>query len=159
MKNHLHRLFGVNLITLLGLIVAWGDSQAQEASVAGIYSLIEVDGEKLPAFSWTEKANGERCKQEILEGALLLDSEGRLAALVTERDFCAHEDGSEAAGKEASTIFPGSYKISGSQIILQFEIGPNPDHGVLTGDLLVVTEGGGADDRDGRTTEYVFRRN
>ena len=62
MKNHLHRLFGVNLITLLGLIVAWGDSQAQEASVAGIYSLIEVDGEKLPAFSWTEKANGERWK-------------------------------------------------------------------------------------------------
>jgi hypothetical protein len=117
--------------------------------------LIEVNGEKLPAVSWTKKSNGERCKTETLGGALLLGSEGQWASLVTERNVCVHEDGSETADEEASMMFAGSYKISGNQITLQDEA--SADQAILKGDLLVLTVVG-VGVFDGQTTEYVLRR-
>jgi len=159
MKNHAQRLFRVSLIAFLGFAVSWVTSQAQEASVSGVYLLIEVNGEKLPAASWTKKSNGERCKTETLGGALLLDSKGRFAAFVTERNVCLHEDGSESTIKEESVIWPGSYNMSGNQVTLQyeFELWPDPDQAVLNGDHLVV-KSEGVGDYEGQSTEFIFRR-
>jgi hypothetical protein len=152
MNNHVQRRFGVSTVAFLSLTVGWGISQAEEVSVAGIYSLVEVDGEQLPANSWTEKLDGERCKQVILKGVLLLDSEGRSAAFLTERVFCASEGDSENVGKEHSVIFAGSYTSSGNQIALQDDFGT--DRAVVEGDILVYETGG-----EGQPTEkFVFRK-
>jgi len=110
------KLFGITLVALVGLMVGSGTSQTSEPALPGIYSLIEVNGEKLPAVSWTSESNGKHCNTETLGGALLLDSEGQWASLVTERDVCLHDDGSETAHEEVSSMFMGSYESSGNQI-------------------------------------------
>ncbi len=151
MKKYGEKIFRVSLITFLGIAVGSGVSQAQEPSVSGVYLLIEVNGEKLPAVSWTNEPNGERCT-EILGGAVLLDSEGRSAAFLTERDVCLHEDGSETAAMENSVIFRGKYDISGNQITIEDDFGT--DQAILKGDLLVYKTGG-----EGRPiTEFVLQR-
>jgi predicted phage-related endonuclease len=152
MKNHVHRLFGGHLIGFLALIVGWSISQAQETSVAGIYSLIEVNGQKLPAELWIENSDGTRCKQVVVEGALLLDSEGRSASFITERVVCPNEEKSEAEATERSTMFPGSYKASGNQITVEDDFGT--DHAVLEGDLLAYKTGEGGPS----VIDWVFRR-
>lgn len=152
MKKYGKKFFRVSLITFLGIAVGLGVSQAQEPSVSGVYLLIEVNGEKLPAVTWTNKPNGERCKEEILGGAVLLDSEGRSAAFLTARDVCLHEDGSETAAWEGSLIFPGTYNISGNQITIEDVFGT--DQAILKGDLLVYKTGG-----EGRPiTEFVLQK-
>ena len=140
MNNHIQRHFGVIAVAFLLLTVGWGVSQAEEVSVAGIYSLEQVDGQQLPANSWTEKLDGERCKQVILRGVLLLDSEGRSAAFLTEKVSCPSEAATEGGGKERSVIFADSYTRSGNQITLRDEFGT--DRAVLEGDVLVYETGG-----------------
>ena len=149
------KLFGIILVTSVGFTVGLGASQTSDPAVPGVYSLVEVNGEKLPAVSWTNKSNGERCKTETLGGALLLDSKGQWASLVTEREVCLHEDGSETAHEKASLMFTGSYKSSGNQITLQD--GASADQAVLTGDRFVLTVVG-VGVFEGQTTEYVLRR-
>lgn len=137
---------------VMAVAVDLGVLQDQDPSVPGVYLLIEVNGAQLPAVSWTTKPNGERCKNEILEGALFLDAEGRSAAFLTERDICLQDDGSESAVKENSVIFPGSYVASGNQITIEDDFGT--DQAVLNGDVLVYKTGG-----EGRPiTEFVLRR-
>ena len=148
-------LFGISSVAFLMLAAGLGVSQAPMPSVPGVYLLIEVNGKTLPAVSWTKAAAGKRCKTETLAGALLLDSEGRWASLVTERDVCVHEDGSETADKESSMIFNGTYKISGNQITLQDET--SVDQAILKGELLVLKVVG-VGLFEGQTTEYVLRR-
>ena len=151
MKKYGKKFFRVSLITFLGIAVGLSVSQAQEPSVSGVYLLIEFNGEKLPAF-YKRKPNDERCKEEILGGALLLDSEGRSAAFLTERDVCLHEDGSETAAWEGSLIFPGTYNISGNQITIEDDFGPS--QAILKGDLLVYKIGG----EGSPITEFVLQR-
>jgi hypothetical protein len=147
-----------SLILCLLIAVGLDNTKAQEPSVSGVYTLIEVNGEKLPAVSWTKKSNGERCNEEISKGALFVDSEGRLAAFVTARDICLHEDGTETIVKEGSTIFPGSYMMSGKQLILQFELLPEDrNQAELDGDFLVVKDEG-IGEYEGQSAEFVFRR-
>ena len=150
------KLFGITLVAFVVFAVGLGISQTSEPSVPGVYLLVEVNGEKLPAVSWTKKSNGESCNTEILGGALLLDSEGRWASLVTERDVCVHEDGSKTADEEASMMFAGSYKISGNQITLQ-ENEISADQAILKGDLLVLTVIG-VGVFEGQTIKCVLRR-
>ena len=148
MNNFLLGRFGISFVILLSLIALPGISQAQDASVAGVYTLEEVNGESLPANSWTETLDGERCKQVILKGVLLLDTEGQSAAFLAERVFCPSED----AGKERSTIFAGSYSVSGNEITIEDDFGT--DRAVVEGDVLVYETGG-----DGRPVEkFVFRK-
>jgi len=137
---------------VMAVAVDLGVLQDQDPSVPGVYLLIEVNGGQLPAISWTTKPNGERCKNEILEGALLFDAEGRSAAFLTERDACLHDDGSESAAKEYSVIFPGSYVVSGNQIAIEDDFGT--DQAILNGNILIYKTGG----ESGPITEFAFRR-
>lgn len=137
---------------VMTVAVDLGVLQDQDPSVPGVYLLIEKNGAQLPAVSWSTKPNGERCKNEILEGALLFDAEGRSAAFLTERDTCLHDDGSESAVKEHSVIFPGTYVVAGNMITIEDDFGT--DQSVLNGNILVYKTGGESEP----TTEFAFRR-
>lgn len=152
MNNQIERHLVVCSFALLSMAVGWGISRAEEVSVAGVYALVEVNGEQLPANSWTENLDGHRCKQVILKGVLLLDSEGRSAAFLTERVFCPSEGDSDNRGLERSVIFAGSYSISGNEITLKDDFGT--DRAFIEGDVLLYETGG-----DGRPIEeFVFRK-
>lgn len=152
MSNQVQGHFGICAFALLSLIGDWGISQAEEATVAGVYSLVAVNGEGLPVNSWTENPDGERCEQVILKGALLLDSEGRSAAFLTERVLCPNEVDESTEGRQRSVMFVGSYSVSGNQITIEDDFGT--DRAVVEGDVLVYETGG-----DGRPVEkFVFRK-
>jgi hypothetical protein len=137
---------------VMAVAVGLGVLQDEAPSVPGVYLLIEVNGEQLPAVSWVSRPNGEHCQNEILEGALVFDDEGKSAAFLTERDVCQNDDGSESAAKERSVIFPGSYVVSGNQITIEDDFGT--DQAVLNGNILLYRTGG-----EGRPiTEFAFRR-
>ena len=150
MNNRIQTYFGTSAVVLL--LAVWGAGQAEEASVAGIYSLIEVDGEQLPVNSWTQTLDGERCDQVILGGVLLLDSEGRSAAYLKERVSCPGDGDPGGAGQERSVIFAGSYTVSGNEITIVDDFGT--DRAVLEGDVLVYETGG-----EGRPVQrFVLRK-
>lgn len=152
MNNHARQFSRISALALLLLIAGWGVSQADEESVAGVYSLEALNGESLPASSWTETPDGERCKQVILRGVLLLDSEGRSAAFLTERVFCPSEADQGNEGRIRSVIFAGSYRVSGNQITVEDDFGT--DQAVVEGDVLIYETGG-----DGRPVDkFVFRK-
>jgi hypothetical protein len=152
MKTYMKKIFGTVLIGFLGITFCFGISQADETSVAGIYQVVEMNGKQIPARSWVENPHGERCEKIVLEGALLLDSEGRSAAFITEQVICPSKDGSATDGEKKSLIFPGSYTVSGNQITLQDDFGT--DRAVIKGDVLVYKTGGG----DRPIEEYILRR-
>ena len=152
MNNHARQFSRLSAVALLSLMAGWGISQAGEDSVAGVYSLETMNGEPLPASSWTETPDGERCKQLILRGILLLDSEGRSAAFLTERLFCPSEADQGTEGRMRSVIFAGSYRVSGNQITVDDDFGT--DQAFVDGDVLVYETGG-----DGRPVDkFVFRK-
>jgi hypothetical protein len=137
---------------VMAVAVDLGVLQDQDPSVPGVYLLIEVNGGQLPAVSWKTMPNGDRCSNEIFEGAVIFDAEGRSSAYISERDVCLHDDGSESTAKEGSVIFPGTYVVSGNQITIKDDFGT--DHAVLNGKILVYKTGG-----EGRpVTEYAFRK-
>ena len=142
----------ISAIALLVLVMAWGISQAEELSVAGVYSLVEVNGEQLPVSSWTEMPDGERCEQIILRGLLLLDSEGQSAAFLTERVLCPSMAEQDSEGMMRSVIFAGTYSVSGDRITFEDAFGT--DHAVVEGDVLTYETGG-----EGRPIEiFIFRK-
>lgn len=152
MNNHRQRQVTVSAGAVLLLALAWGISYAEEVSVAGVYSLMQVDGQELPATSWTERPDGERCKQLVVKGVLLLDSEGRSAAFLTEKVFCPSEAATARAGAEHSVIFAGSYTRTGNEITLRDAFGT--DRAVLEGDVLAYETGG----EEQPVVKFIFRK-
>ena len=96
MNNHVPRHERIIAVALLLLVAGWSISQADEASIDGVYSLQEVNGEQLPSYLSTETADGERCEQVVLKGILLLDSEGQSAAFLTIDEACPGDADQEA---------------------------------------------------------------
>ena len=148
MNNHVPRHERIIAVALLLLVAGWGISQADEAPVDGVYSLLEVNGEQLPANLSTETPDGDHCEQVILKGVLLLDSEGQSAAFLTVGGSC--EDEAEAGSR--STIFAGTYSVSDNRITIEDNFGT--DHATVEGDVLVYETGG-----KGRPVDrFVFRK-
>ena len=152
MKTCMRTIFSISLFIFSGIAVGLGASQAEEASVAGIYLLVEVNGKQLPVNQVSERLDGSRCREVILRGALLLDSEGRSAAFIGGREVCSKEGGPETPEKEHSTMFPGSYTVSGNQITIEDAFGT--DEAVIKGDVLLYETGGG----DRPVEELIFRK-
>ena len=152
MNNHVPRRERIIAVALLLLVAGWGISQAEEASVDGAYSLLEVNGEPLPATVQAEAPDGEGCEQVVHRGVLLLDSEGQSAAFVTVRILCPNETYEEGDGTMRSTIFVGTYSVSGNRITIEDDFGT--DQAVVEGDVLVYETGG-----EGRPIDrFVFKR-
>jgi len=139
----------MGLVALAALSLDWLAAHAQESSVAGIYLLVEVNGESPPTVTRARSDNGTLCETQVLDGAVLLDSNGRSAAFVTEREFCQPEDASAATARTESAIFPGTYSVSDNRITINDEFGT--DQAILEGDLLVYSTGS-------PTTRYVLRK-
>ena len=151
MNNKVRTPFGVSAIAFVVLTAGPYVAQAEDVAWAGVYSLTAVGGHPLPVTSWTVKPDGERCSQVILEGALLLDSEGRSAAFITEKVVCESRDASEVGGIEHSVIFVGSYTSSGNRITVEDDFGT--DAAILEDDVLVYETGAEGDIR-----KFVFTK-
>jgi len=130
------------------------DSKAQEPSVVGIYNLIQINEEKLPAVAFTDpkRPDGDQCKEEVLSAAVILESKGRSTTIGTVRDVCVHEDGTQTESEWDRFSFSGSYTISGDQLTIQ------GDQVVLKGDLLIVMFAG-VGEHEGQNAKAVFQRN
>lgn len=123
--------------------------------ISGAYKLVQVNGENLPATSWT--GPGEGCRHESLSGILLVDSDNRWAAFIQERELCAGTSEETSTGSAKSSIFTGTYRISGSTYEFHDETLGVTDRARIDGDMLRYTAAG-IGDFEGQTGEYVFVR-
>ena len=147
--------FGFLFVATLLLASSLSISHASELSTAGVYMLVEINGEALPAFSWPANVDGQDCREETIQGALLLDSKGGWAVLLTEREICSDESGSDTVGEQGSDILVGSYEISGKQITLHFMETVTTGRFTSAGERLVF-QIAGVGKFEGHTAEYVL---
>ena len=146
------------LVSLLILgVIAIRASTTNAVKIPGIYTLIQINERPLPAVSWTRKTDDKNCKTETLAGALLLSSEGRWAALVTERDICTSKDGSQDVSPDRSGLFVVSYKVHDNKIELKDETLGGIDTGWMDGDTITV-EVIGTGPFAGQTARYLVRK-
>lgn len=149
MNNRPNRSLLSSLIIVFCFSTNLDVSLAEEPSIFGIYVLVEVNGETLPTPEWPDKVNSDGCKEEILSGAVILDSDGKSAEFLTVREVCVHEDGSETVSEEDRGMWVGPYQASQNQLTIQ------GDRAALEGDLLVLY----VDSRSEiRTSVFVFQR-
>lgn len=122
-------------------------------NILGTYKLVGVNDSELPAVTWV--GPGEGCKQETLSGTLLVGSESRWTALIEAREDCSNNLEEESTGMVRSTIFTGTYTVSGNMI--EFHDGElgGTDHASLENDVLRYT----VNDYEGQTAVLVFVRN
>ena len=149
-----HVLSTLLLLTLLIPAVGAGLAQATDSSTPGVYLLVEVNGISLPAVSGTRTSEGRDCKDEVLQATILLDSEGSMATLLTDREICTDRDGSQTTGSEKSEIFIGSYELSAEHVTFHWEDFDDDDEGSLTEGVLVLND---VSD-EGQTREWVLRK-
>ena len=142
------------LFTLLVPAAGAGTHEETDSSAPGVYLLVEVNGIALPAVSGTKSSEGRVCTDEVLQGTMLLDSEGSMATLLTEREICTERDGSRTTGGEKSVIFIGSYELSAEHMTFHWEIFDDDDEGSLTEGVLVLNDVS----NEGQTREWVLRK-
>ena len=150
--------FTLLLLTILLSAAGTGIGQATDASAPGVYLLVEVNGRALPSISWTTTSQGRSCGAEALGGTMLLDSFGRMATLLTQREVCTDQDGSRTTSEEESEIFIGSYELTGEILTLHWE---TPDLGddecTLNEGRCVITDVGEFD-YEGQTTQWTLQK-
>ncbi len=155
MANNVHGIIAVKIIAISGLAIFLGGSQAQSVSVTATYALIQINGQEIPAVSWTKEGDGKRCEYLTFGGALLLNSEGRSGAFAMERVNCTDKDGLKTSTLGDFTMFTAQYEISGNQITFNYDDMTSNDRGTLQGDLLIL-EVVGVYEYEGQTTVYTF---
>lgn len=157
MRNNVHRIIGVNVIAILALAFILGGSQAQSVSVSATYSLVKVNGDEIPAVSWTKEVDDKTCEYLTFGGALLLNSEGRSGAFAMERVNCIDMNGFKTSTLSDFVMFTGEYEISGNQISFYYDDEISNDRGTLEGDLLILKVVG-IYEYEGQTTVYTFEK-
>lgn len=151
MNAKVTRVFAAFFLTLATFGVGGSDLLQ---GIPGIYKLVEVNGNKLPAVSWV--GPGGECKQEILSATMLVDSESSWAVLVEEREVCA-SNSEESTSEVGFAIFTGSYKVAGNKIEFHDETLGVTDYASLENDTLQYTVVG-VGDYESQTGVYIFRR-
>lgn len=127
------------------------------ARVAGSYTVTGVNGRVLPAQTWTRKSSELACNTSTNAGTLLLDSRGRWALQVTERDRCTGRSGRREILDEMSAISTGTYTVEGDTIQFKNAESGSTSTGVLKANVLTLTVPG-TGDLDGQTVRYTARR-
>ena len=140
------------LVTMFGA----GGSDSPQV-ISGVYNLVEVNDSELPAVTWVKQRGELECKTETLSGTMLLDSQGKWAALVEQREVCSDNSEEGATITVGSSIFTGSYKVSGNEIEFHDETTGGTDSATLNEDILRVTVIGVAA-LEGQTVVYVLHR-
>jgi hypothetical protein len=159
-RGHIAGLAGV-------LIAAAPAAAAQETtrsaseveSAAGVYTLTRVNNRAIPARSWARQQTEATCNTETRSGTLLLDSKGRWASFMTERDRCTLQNNKREVLPDVSTIFTGEYSVRGDSIELRDQVNSATYMGKISAGGNVITvavTGTGA--LDGQRVTYVVRR-
>ena len=142
------------------MLVAAPSAGAQAAAsgmddVSGLYTLTTVNKRALPAPTWKREASDTSCATATQGGTLMMDSKGRWALLVTERDRCTRGTKRWTA-PDISTLSTGTYTVEGGNITLTDAAGATHT-AVLDQNRLSVTFAG-MDPFAGQNATYVLRR-
>ena len=155
--------------TLVGTLLALApaDAMAQQppgaatppdlARVAGSFTVTAVNGKAVPAQTWTRQSSELTCNTATQDGTLLLDSRGRWALHVTERDRCTGRSGRREILPDMSTISTGTYTVDGDSIRFQNAETGTTALGVVRNNVLTLRITG-TGDLDGQTVRYTARR-
>ena len=134
-----------------------GQAGAQSSDVAGMYTITMVNQRAVPAATWKRAMSDTSCATATQNGTLMMDSKGRYAVLITERDRCTA--GSKRwTVPDVSTLSTGTYTTEGDNITFTDAGNGTTLRGVLTdaGRLTVTVEG--SDPFAGQRATYVLRR-
>ena len=146
------------MLALLMCIIA-GPAVAQDSgssSLAGLYTINMVNKRSLPAATWTRTMSDTTCATATQNGTMMLDSKGRYAVLVTERDRCTRGTRRWTV-PDVSTLFTGTYTTEGDNITFTDASGGTAARAVhVDGRLTVTVEG--MDPFTGQTATYVLRK-
>lgn len=141
----------------LALFAIAGQAAAQDSDVAGLYTITMVNARNIPAATWKRSMSDTSCATATQNGTLMLDSKGRYAVLMTERDRCTA--GSKRwTVPDVSTLSTGTYTTEGNNITFSDAGNSTTYRAVLdaNGKMTVTVEG--VDPFAGQRATYVLRR-
>lgn len=147
------------VMALLTLASQGGAAQAAASDMrdaAGLYTLHIVNKTRLPSQTWKRQASDTTCMTATQNGTLMLDSRGRWALLVTERDRCTRGTKRWTA-PDVSTLSTGTYTVETGMVMLTDASLSTTHHAVLDKNQISVTVAG-VDPFAGQEATYVLRR-
>ena len=124
--------------------------------VSGLYTLTAVNKRVIPAQTWKREASDTTCNTATQQGTLMLDSKGRWALLVTERDRCTRGTKRWTA-QDVSTLSTGTYTSEGGNVTLTDAATGTSHQAVIEQNRMTLTVAG-SDPFAGQTATYVLRR-
>jgi hypothetical protein len=144
------------MLALLMCVIAGPAAAQDNSSLAGLYTINMVNKRALPAATWTRTMSDTTCATATQNGTMMMDSKGRYAVLLTERDRCTRGTRRWTA-PDVSTLFTGTYTTEGDNITFIDPSGGTAARAVhVDGRLTVTVEG--MDPFTGQTATYVLRK-
>ena len=148
--------FGVAVAVLVSQTAGAQAAQSGGNDVAGLYTITLVNKKPIPSATWKREMSDTSCATATQNGTLMLDSRGRWAMLVTERDRCTRGT-KRWTLPDVSTLSTGTYTTEGGVVTFTDEATGTTNTGVLLNDRLTVSLSG-ADGFSGQQATYVLRR-
>lgn len=145
------------MLALLMCVIA-GTAAAQESSssLAGLYTINMVNKRSLPAATWKRTMSDTTCATATQNGTLMMDSKGRYAVLITERDRCTRGT-RRWTMPDVSTLSTGTYSTDGDNVTFTDASDGTVARAVNVDGRLTVTVEGMAP-FTGQTATYVLRK-
>lgn len=141
-------------VLLAAAVPAWCD---EPPPGPGVYLLVAVNGEPLPAPTWALTAAGRRATIETIDGALLLDDRHQWAALITERLVWSVAGGARMTEPERTVLSHGISDVAGGRLLLlDADLTVHGTASRAGDDVLVTVQGDGG--VEGQTSEYRLRK-
>lgn len=131
-------------------------AQGGTSDVAGLYTITLVNKKAIPSASWKREMSDTSCATATQNGTLMLDSRGRWAMLVTERDRCTRGT-KRWTLPDVSTLSTGTYTAEGGTVTFTDQLTGTTNTAVLLNDRLTVNVSG-IDVFAGQQATYVLRR-
>ena len=155
MSMHRVGLLVVMIVVMASSAGAQADASGMN-SVAGLYTIQAVNKKPIPSQTWKREASDTTCATTTQNGTLMLDSKGRWAMLVTERDRCTRGTRRWTLA-DVSTLSTGTYSGEGDSLTLTDAASGTSHSAVVTGSGLTLSVTG-SDPFVGQTAMYVLRR-
>ena len=159
MRNIHRAAFIASLVIIAGQTgLAQSTDSEQSGRIVGVYALTEVNGHNIPAPAWHRASADSTCVTVLNTGSLMLDSHGRWAAFMTERDRCNMSLGRNLVKPDVATMFAGRFTVNGNTIELQDDSPGGGRHvGTIAGDTIILTAPG-VGELVGQQTTYTLKR-
>lgn len=131
-------------------------AQTEMNDPAGLYTITLVNKRAVPSATWKRAMSDTSCATATQNGTLMLDSRGRWAMLVTERDRCSRGT-KRWTLPDFSTLSTGTYTFDGDTVTFTDQAAGTTNTAVLLKDRLTVNVSG-IDVFAGQQATYVLRR-